>query len=105
MFENLGAVMKMAKEMQTRMQDMQKNLHTFRVHGDAGAGMVRIEMNGRHEVMKVEIRDEAMEDREILEGLVHAAINDAVRRINEEMKSKMGELGLMNIPGLSDMMM
>jgi hypothetical protein len=82
---------------------MQQNLHNVRVHGDAGAGMVRIEINGRHEVMKVEIRDEAMEDREILEGLIHAAMNDAVRRINEEIKNKMGELGL-NIPGLADMM-
>ena len=104
MFDNLGAVMKMAKEMQTRMQDMQQNLHTVRVHGEAGAGMVRVEMNGRHEITKVEIRGDAMEDREVLEGLVHAAVNDAGRRINEEVKNKMGELGL-NIPGLSDMMM
>jgi len=104
MFDNLGAVMKMAKEMQTRMQDMQQNLHTVRAFGDAGAGMVRVEINGRHEVVRVEIRDDAMEDREVLEGLVHAAMNDAVRRISEEIKNKMGELGL-NIPGLSDMML
>jgi len=104
MFNDLGAVMKMAKEMQTRVQDMQQNLQNVRVYGDAGAGMVRVEMNGRHEVTKVEIRDEAMEDREILEGLVHAAVNDAVRCVSEEVKSKMGELGL-NIPGLSNMLM
>jgi DNA-binding YbaB/EbfC family protein len=100
MFENFGSVIKMAKEMQGRVQEMQQNLQHVRVWGDAGAGMVRIEMNGKHEVVRVEIRDEAMEDREMLEGLVIAAANDAVRRINEEIKSKVGELGF-NMPDLS----
>ena len=102
MFDNLGSVIKMAKEMQGRVQEMQQNLHQVRVYGDAGAGMVRVEMNGKHEVARVEIREEAMEDREMLEGLVTAATNDAVRKIEEEIQSKMGELGL-NLPGLSGM--
>jgi len=102
MFENFGDMVKMAKEMQTRLQEMQQELPGVRVTGDAGAGMVRVEMNGRHEVTKVAILDDALADREILEGLVHAAVNDAVRRINEELKSRMGTLGV-NIPGLTDM--
>jgi len=104
MFDNLNEMVRMAKEMQGRMKEAQQNLHLLRVHGDAGAGMVRVEMNGNHEVMRVEIREEAMEDRELLEGLVHAAVNDAVRRTGEEIKAKMGELGL-NLPGISEMML
>ena len=102
MFENFGDMVKMAKEMQARMQEMQQNLGNIRVYGDAGGGMVRVEMNGHHEITKVEILDVALEDREILEGLVHAATNDAVRRIKEEIQENMGKLGLgfANIPGL-----
>jgi nucleoid-associated protein EbfC len=102
MFENFGDMVKMAKEMQARLKEMQQELPSVRVTGDAGAGMVRVEMDGRHEVTKVTISDDALIDREILEGLVHAAVNDATRRINEELKSRMGALGVP--PGLMDML-
>ncbi|MDR2734567.1 MAG: YbaB/EbfC family nucleoid-associated protein [Spirochaetota bacterium] len=103
MFENFGDLVKMAKDVQARMKDIQQELPAIRVKGDAGAGMVYVEMNGRHEVTRVTILDEALADREILEGLVHAAVNDAVNRINEELKTRMGAFGV-NIPGLTDML-
>jgi len=103
MFENFGDMVRMAKDMQARLKEMQQELPSVRVTGDAGAGMVRVEMNGRHEVTRVMIHDDALIDREILEGLVHAAVNDAVRRINEELKTRMGAFGA-NIPGLTDLL-
>lgn len=104
MFENLGGMMKAAREMQGKMQEMQQSLGSVRVTGEAGAGMATVEMNGKHEVVAVHISPDAMADREMLEGLVHAATNDAARRVAEEVKQKMSEvaggLNLPNIPGM-----
>lgn len=102
MFGDMGSMMKMAKEMQGKMQELQASLQSLRVTGEAGAGMVRVTMNGKHEVMAVEITDEAVADREMLQGLVHAATNDAVRRVADEIKTRMHEVtGGLPIPGLT----
>lgn len=93
MFKDLGDIMKQAKEMQDKMADMQKDLVKQEVVGQAGAGMVKVTMNGRHDVTNVELDPSLMnEDKAMLEDLLAAGVNDAVRRVeeaNKEMMSKM----------------
>ncbi len=98
----LGNLMKQAQAMQENMQKAQQELANTEVRGQAGGGMVAITMNGRHDVRKVEIAEALMEDdREVLEDLVAAAFNDAVRKVEEMTQEKMGGLTAgMNIPGL-----
>lgn len=98
--ENLGNLMKEAQKMQQRMQEAQKQLSELVVTGEAGGGMVTIKMNGRHDVLEVKIKKSLMDDDvEMLEDLVAAATNKAVREIEEVSKKKISELtsGL-NIP-------
>ena len=81
---NLKDLMKQAQEMQQKMQAKQAELSNKEVIGEAGAGLVKITMNGRHDVNKVAIDDEVLgEDKEILEDLVAAAINDAVHKVED----------------------
>ncbi|MBB3061956.1 YbaB/EbfC family nucleoid-associated protein [Microbulbifer rhizosphaerae] len=76
---------KMQAEMQEKMQKVQQQLEELRVCGEAGAGMVKVTMNGRHDVTRVEIDPGLLgEDKEMLEDLLAAAVNDAVRRVEEE---------------------
>jgi len=97
---NLGNLMKEAQKMQAKMQDAQQQLTEMLVVGEAGGGLVKIQMNGRHDVKKVNINQNLMdEDAEMIEDLVAAAINDAVRKIEKASKDKISQLtsGL-NIP-------
>ncbi|MGL5285693.1 hypothetical protein SAMN05880558_10282 [Aeromonas sp. RU39B] len=96
----IGNLMKQAQQMQDRMQKMQEQLAEMEVTGEAGAGMVKITMMGNHNVRRVEIDQGLMEDdKEMLEDLIAAAFNDAVRRVEEQNKSKMAELtGGMQLP-------
>lgn len=96
----IGNLMKQAQQMQDRMQKMQEQLAEMEVTGEAGAGMVKITMMGNHNVRRVEIDQSLMEDdKEMLEDLIAAAFNDAVRRVEEQNKSKMAELtGGMQLP-------
>lgn len=96
----MGNLMKQAQQMQERMQKMQEQLAEMEVVGEAGAGMVKVTMAGSHSVRRIEIDQSLMEDdKEIIEDLVAAAVNDAVRRVEEQSKSKMGELtGGMQLP-------
>lgn len=98
---NLDNLMKEAQKMQSKMQDAQKELAALTVVGEAGAGLVKIEMNGRHDVRKVTINDNLMdEDKEMIEDLVAAAVNDAVRKIEKESKSKISQLTAgLDLPG------
>ncbi|MCW8125012.1 YbaB/EbfC family nucleoid-associated protein [Microbulbifer halophilus] len=95
---------KMQADMQEKMQKVQQELNDLRVCGEAGAGMVKVTMSGRHDVTAVEIDPSLMsEDREILEDLLAAAVNDAVRRAEEKaqalQKEQLGGLaGGMNLP-------
>jgi len=89
----LGDLMKQAQQMQEKVQSMQDSLASTEVDGESGAGMVRITMTGRHDVKRVQIDNSLMsEDKEILEDLIAAAVNDAVRRLERDQKDKMSEL-------------
>ena len=96
----MGDLMKKAQEMQENMQKAQAELANTEVIGESGAGLVKITLLGNHNVRKVEIDPELMEDdKEMLEDLIAAAMNDAVRRVEEVNKSKMGSLtGGMELP-------
>lgn len=78
---NMGDLMKQAQEMQEKMQQAQAELANTEVEGQAGAGMVKVTMTGRYDVKRVAIDDMVMgEDKEVLEDLLAAAVNDAVKR-------------------------
>lgn len=97
-----GDLMKQAQEMQAKVQEIQAQLANSEVIGQSGAGLVQVTMTGRHDVRRVKIDASLMkEDKEVLEDLVAAAINDAVRRLEELQKSRMAELtaGLPLPPG------
>lgn len=104
MKSGLGNMMKQAQEMQENLKKAQEELARVEVVGNSGGGMVKVTMTCRHDVRKVEIDDTLMseEDREVLEDLVAAAVNDAVRRAEQETQEKMAGLtGGLNIPGLN----
>ena len=97
---NLGNLMKEAQKMQKKMQDAQQQLTDMEVTGESGGGLVKVAMNGRHDVKQVKINPNMMdEDVEMIEDLVAAAVNDAVRKIEKASKEKIAQLtsGL-NIP-------
>ena|SRR3989338_1140024 len=86
----LGNLMKQAQQMQENMQKMQEKLAAIEVEGQAGAGMVKVVMTCRHDVKRVSIDDSLMgEDKEMLEDLLAAAVNDAVRRVETTTQEKM----------------
>lgn len=100
--KGLGDIMKQAQEMQEKMQSMQEELADLEVEGQAGAGLVKIVMTGRHDVKKVFIDSDLLsEEKDVLEDLIAAAVNDAVRRVESTNKEKMGDLtgGLQMPPG------
>jgi nucleoid-associated protein EbfC len=90
---NLQDLMKKAKEMQERMKNAQDELSHMEIIGQAGAGMAKVTMNGRHEAIRTSISDEALkEKKEVLEDLITAAINDASRKIEKASQSKIVDL-------------
>jgi nucleoid-associated protein EbfC len=96
----MGNIMKQAQQMQERMQQAQQELSDLEVTGEAGAGLVKITMTCNHNVRKVEIDQSLMEDdKDMIEDLVAAATNDAVRRVQETTKEKMSSVtGGMPLP-------
>jgi DNA-binding YbaB/EbfC family protein len=100
MNQNLGNLMKEAQKMQQRMQEAQEQLTQLIVKGKSGGGMIEIDMNGRHDVTKVKISRALLdEEPEMLEDLVAAAINDAVRQVEKASKDKISQLTAgLNIP-------
>lgn len=92
--KGIGDLMKQAQEMQSRLQETQESLAKEKVVGEAGAGLVKVTLSGRHEAHRVEIDPSLInpDEREILEDLVAAAINDAVRRVESTQKEKMAEM-------------
>ncbi|CEP35555.1 YbaB/EbfC family nucleoid-associated protein [Halomonas sp. AOP13-D3-9] len=88
----MGNLMQQAQEMQEKMQRAQEEVAKTEVQGEAGAGMVKVTMNGRHDVSNVSIDPSVMEeDKELLEDLLAAAVNDAVRKLEVSSKQKMEE--------------
>jgi len=101
MKQNIGALMRQAQQMQANMQKAQEELALLEVTGESGGGMVKVTMNGRHEVSRVRIEPTvaAAGDVEMLEDLVAAACNDAVRKASEAAQQKMsGLMGGMQLP-------
>lgn len=96
----LGGLMKQAQKMQEDMKKAQAELATMEVEGQAGGGMVKVTMNGRHEIRRVNIDDSLMaDDKDMLEDLIAAAVNDAVRKIEQQSSDKMsGVTAGMNLP-------
>lgn len=91
--DGLGGMMKKAQEMQEKMQKIQEEIANMEVVGESGAGLVRVCMTGRHDVRRVEIDESLMsEGKEIIEDLVAAAMNDAVRRAEQSQQEKMARL-------------
>ena len=91
--EGLGDLMKQAQQMQERVQKLQEEVAKTEVIGESGAGLVKITMTGRHDVRKVNIDSSLLgEAKDVLEDLVAAAMNDAVRRAEKNQQDKMSEL-------------
>jgi len=88
---NIGKLMKHAQKMQEQMEKVQAELANAEVTGEAGGGLVKIVMNGKHEVKRLTIDQTILsEEKEVAEDLIAAAINDAVRRIQNEQEAKVG---------------
>ncbi len=89
----IGDLMKQAREMQTNLQRAQDEIAALEVTGEAGAGMVRVVMTGRHDVRRVHI-DPAIsgDDREMLEDLIAAAVNDAVHKVESLSRERLSGL-------------
>jgi len=95
----LGGLMKQAQKMQEEMKSAQAELASMEVTGQSGGDMISVVMTGRHDVKRIEIDDSVMDDKEMLEDLVAAAVNDAVRQIESKSKDKMsGMTDGLNLP-------
>ena len=100
---NMNNFVKQAQALQENMQKAQAEIANLEVTGEAGGGMVKLVMSGRHEVKRVQIEPSAFgEDREMLEDLIAAAVNDAVHRVESATQAKMSAVmgGLSLPPGM-----
>jgi DNA-binding YbaB/EbfC family protein len=97
----IGNLMKQAQAMQANLQKAQEELAKMEITGESGGGLVKVVMTGRHDVKRISIDDSLLkEDKEMLEDLVAAAINDAVRAIEKKSKETMSGLTAgMGLPG------
>ncbi|MEE8264645.1 MAG: YbaB/EbfC family nucleoid-associated protein [Gammaproteobacteria bacterium] len=100
MKSSLGDLMKQAQQVQENLKQAQEQLTNLEVTGEAGAGLVRVTMTGRHDVKRVEIDPNLLqEDKAMLEDLLAAAVNDANRRVEEASKEKLSSLtGALGLP-------
>jgi DNA-binding YbaB/EbfC family protein len=96
----IGNLMRQAQQMQENLQKAQAELASLEVTGESGGGMVKVRMNGKHAVLRVTIDPSvAGDDRELLEDLVTAAINDAVHKVEAATQTKFaGMMGGMQLP-------
>lgn len=89
---NLNNIMQQAQKMQEKMKEAQESLSNLEITGESGAGMVNVVMTGKHDVKSINIDPSLMsENKEMLEDLVAAAVNDAVRKVESENKKYMGD--------------
>jgi hypothetical protein len=102
---NLTDMLSKAKELQEQMARAKDKIASQKVEGDAGAGMVKVTMNGEYRTIKLDISDElfAMNDKKMLTNLVLSAINNAVDNVQNLQKDEMGKItgSLPNIPGFN----
>lgn len=88
----MGGLMKQAQQMQEKMQQVQEEIAKQEVEGESGAGMVKVRMNGRHDVLQITLDPSVMEEeKEFLEDLLAAAVNDAVHKVEVGSKARMAE--------------
>lgn len=100
---NINQLMRQAQAMQANMQKVQDEIASLEIVGESGGGMVKVTMTGKHEVRGVSIEPAVIgEDREMLEDLVAAAINDAVHKVEARVQEKMASVtaGLQLPPGM-----
>ncbi len=91
--KGIGNIMKQAQEMQANVEKAQQELADTEVVGESGAGLIKVTMNGLHDVKRVEIDPQLMnDDKEMIEDLVAAAVNDANRRVEKMTQEKMSSL-------------
>lgn len=104
---NLGEAMKQASQMGARIQEVQDRLRSMRVTGEAGGGLVQVDVTGANEVLAVRI-DQGLVDRnerELIEDLASAAFGDALARVRQLQAEAMQEVtGGLNLPGVSDLL-
>ena len=95
----IAGLMKQAQQMQENMKKMQEQLASVEVEGQSGAGMVKVQMTCKYDVRRVSIDASVMDDKEMLEDLVAAALNDAVRKVEAATQDKMaGVTAGLNLP-------
>ena len=95
----LGGLMKQAQQMQANMKKAQDELAKVEVEGQASSGMVKVTMTCSHEVRRIKLDDSVMDDKEMLEDLIVAALNDAVKQVAATSKAKMSGFGAgLNLP-------
>lgn len=100
---NMNNLMKQAQKLQKQMEDTQKELENAEFEASVGGGAVSVKANGKKEILSINIKEEVVDpdDVEMLEDLILSAVNEVLRKAEEETSSKMGKLtGGMNIPGL-----
>ncbi len=100
----MGNLMRQAQQMQENMKKLQDEISQMQVTGESGAGMVKVTLTGRHQAVRVEIDPAALkEDKEFLEDLVAAAINDASQKLEAVSQERMAKVtgGLQLPPGLN----
>ncbi|MGM0471073.1 MAG: YbaB/EbfC family nucleoid-associated protein [Bacillota bacterium] len=100
---DMGKMMKQVQKMQSQMEDVQEELADKEVEATAGGGVVKVVANGQQEIVDISIEPDAVDpdDVEMLEDLILAATNEAMRKVQDMASERMGKLtGGMNIPGL-----
>lgn len=96
---NIAQLMQQAQKMQEQLKKAQAELSDIEVTGQAGGGLVEVVMKGQYDVRKVSIDPQITDDREMVEDLVAAAVNDAINKIQEQTQQKMSGLtGGLNLP-------
>ncbi len=97
----IGNLMRQAQQMQENLKKAQEELAGMEVTGEAGGGLVKVTMTGRHDVRRVQIDESVLQDdKEMLEDLLAAAVNDAVRQVEKVSQDKMsGMASGLNLPG------
>ena len=100
---NMANLMKQAQRMQRQMEEQQKELEAKEFTATAGGGAVEVTVSGKREVLKVKLAEEVVDpdDIEMLEDLIVAAVNEAMRKAGQESENQLGALtGGLNIPGM-----
>ena len=99
---NMNKIMKQAKEMQDKMMQTQKEIELMEIEGNSGGGAVKVKLNGKKEIISLNISDELLkDDKDMLEDMIIACINQAQQEVDKISKDKMGAIsgGMPGLPG------